>query len=383
MSYDPFLSEPQAKGHLRNTLISFRRAPILGMHLSHLEWHSTESRKRPRPEPTHSSAQPDQSGTANARDNVPSLPADRNNQRSQPQPAQSSQQASNHQPSNSHAPSSSQKPLEILRVVEKPVIVEPSTIMGAPPIVDDRVRQLVHFILRHVTDANIEIEAKLGVLIEKDQDVRVISLVPVMCETPIREESNGDVRFVSDVGENMFKNVNERLNTRVRETNGQTEGRITYERKRETDVYYPGRVRQTRHQVNRSQNRDEYKVVRTQRKSRLGDLNVLCPGGVCDIRYSASREENCEVTQNTRQEYQREKDRISYKFEYVSVDITTVESVTNPGSVGERTHEVEVEIDSSTNLFEEARKYRDGDESSKLFDIATNVVHTVRVLLEL
>lgn len=302
------------------------------------------------------------------------------------------------------AMSSQNKPGENVRVIEKPVVYEPSSIMGNPPLVDDRVRHLVQFILQHVKEGNIEIEAKLGSLIEKDQSVRVIHLVPVICETPIRPESNSDVRFESDVGEELFGKINERLNGRVEETSNRPKqnklinpnlpphingGTVSYVRTQEADVYYPSRIRQTRrpsaaNAVSNPQQRPIYdQVVRTQRKTRLGDLNVLCPGSICDIRYSASREEDCKVPPTANPEMQRDKYRLSYKYEYVSVDITTVEMVTRGGKL-KTTHEVEVEVDpAAVNLFKEVTKYLQGDESSKLFDVATSLVQTVRVLLEM
>lgn len=367
--YDPFLDDKSTNDNGQSKLLSVKQPPILNFHLSKLEWKNNDSRKRPRSEPSQASGRiegrNDSRGSASAV-NVPTSVAQQN----APFRADQKHDASKRM--------TSEPPREVVRVVEKPVFYEPTTILGTPPLVDDRVRQLVHFILQHVTDNNIEVEAKLGLLIEREKADRVINLVPVMCETPINAESNADVRFVSDVGEDLFRRANRRLNARVEETSSQTEGRVNYIRTRELDVYYPRRIRQIKQRIADSR---EYKVLKSQMKTRLGDLNVLCPGRICDIRYSASREEDCDVP-NCEPEMQREKDRISYKYEFVSVDITTVEMLTRSGGV-ERTHEIEVEIDASTNLFMEVLKYRKNDESSKLFDIATSLVHTIRHLLEL
>lgn len=262
---------------------------------------------------------------------------------------------------------------EVERVVEKP---EPTTIMGERPLVDDRVRQLIGFILEHVNSANVEVEAKLGVLMEKEKGLRVIEVVPVLCETPIKSESNSDVRFVSDVGQALFCRLNERLNERVEKTSQLSEGSIRYVRTNELDVYYPGRIRAIKALRDGS-----YHFVKAQRKTRLGDLNVICPGRICDIRYSASAEEDC-IAPDANPELEREKERISYKFDCLSVDITSVNMAMRNGEA-ERTFEVEVEIDASANLFDEVTKYREEDNSSKLFEIAESFVNTVRLLLEI
>ncbi len=46
------------------------------------------------------------------------------------------------------------------------------------------------------------------------------------------------------------------------------------------------------------------------------------------------------------------------------------------------THEVEVEVEDPSELYEEACKYRHGDATSKLFDIAASLVNTVRLLCD-
>lgn len=370
MVYDPFQPKDCADGTARNTFFK-PRAEILTVPLANLEWATTGSRKRSRPEPSPSTSRQNTTATDN-------------NSSARHMPSS----ASNHHPatSSSHPVAkeeptrlaeSTPTPREVIRYIEKPVEMEPITITGGPNLVDDRVRQLVHFILLHVHSPDVEIEVKLGTLMERAQGVRVTELVPVLCETPIKEESNKDVRFISNVGGELFCRLNQKLNSRVEETAQQEQGTVRYVRARELDVYYPGRIRQTKSRPN---DHSSFKVVRTQKKERLGDMNVLCPGRVCDLRYSASSEVDCSVP-NSSPEMERDKDRISYKFEFLSIDITTVRMVRQGGV--EITYEVEVEIDSSTNLYEEVEKYRCGDDSSKLFDIAGSLVNTVRLLLEI
>lgn len=359
MSYDPFyVANPQdgdteAK---KRKLISVRRPPLFDVPLSKLEWNNGDlgHRKRGKPEP--------QLNASASRGDA-------------------SETRQNHMQQSTDM-SAGGSTREVIRVVEKIVHVEPTTIMGVPPLVDDRVRYVVNFILEHVNSPNVEVEAKLGTLIEKSQDVRAIELVPVLCETPIRSESNKDTRFQSDVGGEVFTRLNTRLNQRVESTAKQEQGRIQYLRTREMDVFWPGRVRETRVRRNAPDGTEQYETIRVQSKKRLGDLNVLCPNKIADIRYSASAEQDCNIPPNSTPQMHRIKDRISYKYEYLSIDITCVEMQDNASREPLITFEVEVEIDPTTDLFGEVLKYRHGDETSKLFDIAGSLVNTVRLLLE-
>lgn len=350
MPYDPFhlaTDQDDASESSSKKLVSVRRPPICDVKLIPLEWNANDSapRKRSRTDGVtnshRSSMRKERKITDDATDG---------------------------------------NAKEVVKVVEKVVNAEPVTIMGVAPLVDDRVRYVVNFILEHVNAPYVEVEAKLGTLIEKVQNVRAVDLVPVLCETPIRSESNKDTRFESDVGGEIFSKLNSRLNRRVEETAVQGQGSIRYLRTREMDVFWPGKIRETRELRKAADGTDMYETVRVQSKTRLGDLNVLCPGRTVDIRYSASAERDSTVPQNASPVLQRTKDRISYKFDYLSVDITCVEANTRANVT--TTFEVEVEIDSSADLYNEVQKFRRNDETSKLFEIAASMVNTARLLLE-
>lgn len=359
MPYDPFYVANPQDGDVevkKRKLISVRRPPLFDVPLTKLEWNNGDlgHRKRAKPE-SHLNASASR--------------------------GEASESWQNHM-TQSTGKSAGGTTRDVVRVVEKIVHVEPTTIMGVPPLVDDRVRYVVNFILEHVNSPNVEVEAKLGTLIEKSHGVRAIELVPVLCETPIRSESNKDTRFQSDVGGEVFTRLNSRLNQRVESTSEQEQGRIHYLRTREMDVFWPGRVRETKVRRNAPDGSEQYETIRVQSKKRLGDLNVLCPNKIADIRYSASMEQDCNIPPNSTPQMQRIKDRISYKYEYLSIDITCVEMQNNSSLEPSTTFEVEVEIDPTTDLFGEVLKYRHGDETSKLFDIAGSLVNTVRLLLE-
>lgn len=352
MVYDPFGStseDPRQQASQR--LVAFRRPPICDVQLTSLEWGSFETRKRVRIEPNRENGQSHAPG--------------------QPKPPPKSAQAK-----------AEPQPLEPA-VVEKIVYAEPTTILGIPPVVDDRIRYIVNFILEHVNSPNVEIEVKLGLLIAKEHNVRATQVVPVTCETAINQQSNQETRFESNVGEQMFFNLNNRLNQRVEQTERETKNKVSFTRSRHLDVYYQGNIREVKEIRKRADGSEYYQTIHVQSKTRLGDLNVLCPIAHLDMRYSASREEPAEIQPNMVPTRQRLKDRISYRYEYLSIDITCVNMETIGGKSGSlRTYEVEIEIDSSARLYEEVKKYQQGDDSSKLFDIATCLVNTVRILLE-
>lgn len=273
-------------------------------------------------------------------------------------------------------------PKEAKQIIVEKIYAEPMTIMGVPPLADDRVRYVVNFMLEHVNSPNVEVEAKLGALIEKYQTTRAVDLVPVLCETPLKKESNADTRFHSDVSNEVFRILNEELNKRVEATAEQDIGRVQYLRTREIDVFWPDRIRETKIRRVDGAQREHEETVRVQAKRRLSDLNILCPGSVLDVRYSASLEEDAKVPPNAVPLRRRFKDRISYKFEYLSVDITAVEMQEGHHQEVTTTYEVEVEVDQTADLYREVCKYRTGDATSKLFDIAASLVNTVRLLVD-
>lgn len=349
MPYDPFYvaASPADDAVVKTAkLVSVRRPPICSVPLSKLEWGT-----------------PDVSHRKRRIDNQP-------------------QQGANEAHRANHGVPQENDVRQVVRVVEKVVPIEPITIMGIPPLVDDRVRYVVNFILEHVNSPNVEIEAKFGTLMGKSEQLRVINCVPVLCETPLCSESNKDTYFKSDVSADIFSMLNARLNARVEATADQAKSRVQYLRTREMDVYWPGRVRETKVRKQALDGSEHYETVRIQSKKRLGDLNILCPNRYADIRYSASREEDCSIPPDSKPQMRRIKDRISYKFECLSIDITCVEMQGSANADNANTFEVEVEIDPSADLYGEVLKYRRQDEASKLFDIAGSLVNTVRLLLE-
>eukprot|EP00178_Gracilaria_changii_P009535 TRINITY_DN2783_c0_g1_i1.p1 TRINITY_DN2783_c0_g1~~TRINITY_DN2783_c0_g1_i1.p1 ORF type:complete len:431 (+),score=66.15 TRINITY_DN2783_c0_g1_i1:137-1294(+) len=352
MVYDPFGSNADNKDNASTQrLVSMRRPPICDAQLSSLEWGVPDSRKRSRTEANFAQ--------------------DQNPIRSTPQSAQQTKSTEQSEKRDN------------IRYVEKIVYEEPTTILGVPPLVDDRIRHVVDFILKHVNSNEVEIEVKLGQLFEKENGLRATTVLPVKCETSMDPKTNQGTRFESNVGEKAFYTLNNTLNKRVELTERETKNKVHYTRTKHLDVHWPGKVRETKELRKSPDGSEYYQTIRVQSKTRLGDMNVICPLSLLDMRYSASLEKDAQIPPNSTPSRQRMKDRISYKYEYLSIDITcvTMESLAGQAE-GQRTFEVEVEIDSVANLFQEVTKYRRGDSTSKLFDIATCLVNTVRILQE-
>lgn len=146
MAYNPFAPADAGRlGSARRHTRPARWPPIFETKLSSLEWvkgdGSTRKRSRPESEPeaTRSHSRP-YSRTEQHRPEQNRA----HQHRSEPQKSATSRPASQHQSSDAVA------------------LPEVTTIMGFPPLADDRVRYLVNFMLEHVTAPDIEIEAKLG-----------------------------------------------------------------------------------------------------------------------------------------------------------------------------------------------------------------------------
>ena len=141
--------------------------------------------------------------------------------------------------------------------------------------------------------------------------------------------------------------------------------KIHYEHKRERDSFYElteagfqslppaarsviesqGTLKRTKVRVTRDQKtgRETTRIV----KCRLVDLDIYCPREAFDVRISINLEVGFqgELDDNTKAKFpDRVKDRLSYLHQAYQIDLT---QVTDGGSSGEKTHELEVEISSA------------------------------------
>jgi polynucleotide 5'-triphosphatase len=198
------------------------------------------------------------------------------------------------------------------------------------------------------TGVQIEIEAKLGQLM--DQDTRERVNFPILTETIVAERAR--TTFKSSMTEAQHKFMNDWLNKKVQETHptpGRVRVPIIYVHRRETDKFYelpdshistlPPAVQAALSQTKR---RDSVKVrVSTEQKTgkllgmiikaRVGDMNIYNPQYDMDCRisinlempYGGSLEELKAIATDARIP-DRNKDRLSYTQNHYQIDLTQV-----------------------------------------------------------
>ncbi|KAJ2847098.1 mRNA-capping enzyme subunit beta [Coemansia brasiliensis] len=228
-----------------------------------------------------------------------------------------------------------------------------ANIFGARPA-EDIVRVVADFLYTHMKERkNIEIEGKLGQFIDKRTGQRIS--LPVISEAVLSEDKN--MRFESNMTVQQHAMFNKLLNQRVDETRrADFKGsRIEYMHTREIDHFY--RINNTRIRVTRD--KESNRVLGVITKNKVADLNIYSPRTKLDIRITINEEHPLEMpdTESHKPILERHKDRLSYKQDIWSFDLTQVVSPeheigpVNPYATGPpktapavTTHELEVEV---------------------------------------
>jgi hypothetical protein len=174
----------------------------------------------------------------------------------------------------------------------------------------------------HIIDVHFEIEAKLGIIVDKRTSNRVH--LPCHSETVLLP---GDYRFESNMSMEQHSKYNQLLNSLA--------PKVQYRHTKLLDEFYHsdlGKVRKT--------SKDGV-VQDFILKKRLADLELAFPSHPLDCRISVSLECNLAKEMSIRERVGagRAKDRLSYYQMPFTVDLTQVKS----DSV--TTHELEIEID--------------------------------------
>ncbi|KAJ2338230.1 mRNA-capping enzyme subunit beta, partial [Coemansia sp. RSA 2618] len=235
---------------------------------------------------------------------------------------------------------------------QSPVRLE-QNLFGTRPV-EDIVRVVADFIYTHMKDRkNIEIEGKLGRLVDKRTGQRIS--LPVVSETALSDDKN--TRFESNMTVQQHAMFNKLLNQRVDETRRADfrGSRVEYRHTKEIDHFY--RMNGTRVRVTRDKETGEVLDVIT--KIKVADLNIFSPRTKLDIRITINEEQPMEMpdTEANKPILERHKDRLSYKQDLWSFDLTQVISPereagpVNPYATGPpkttpatTTHELEVEV---------------------------------------
>ncbi|KAJ2441001.1 mRNA-capping enzyme subunit beta, partial [Coemansia sp. RSA 2424] len=182
-------------------------------------------------------------------------------------------------------------------------------VFGTRPA-EDIVRVVADFMYTHLKDrTNIEIEGKLGRLVDKRSGLRIN--LPVLCETVYTDDKN--IRFESNMTQQQHAMFNKLLNQRVDETRRPEfrGSRIEYKHTKEIDHFY--RVEGTRVRVTTDKESGQVLAVIT--KTKIADLNIYSPRTKLDIRITINEEQPLERPDVDAHKpiMERHKDRLSYK----------------------------------------------------------------------
>ncbi|KAJ1727195.1 mRNA-capping enzyme subunit beta [Coemansia biformis] len=242
--------------------------------------------------------------------------------------------------------------LQIDTQPQSPMRME-QNLFGARPA-EDIVRVVADFVYTHTKDrANLEIEGKLGLLVDKKTGQRIS--LPVLSETVLADDRN--TRFESNMTQQQHAMFNKLLNQRVDEARRADfrGSRIMYKHTREVDHFYKVdgmRVRVTR-------NKETGEVLGVITKNKVADLNIYSPRTKLDIRITINEEHKLDMPDMEEHKpiLERHKDRLSYTQDIWSFDLTQVISPehevgpVNPYATGPpktapatTTHELELEV---------------------------------------
>lgn len=245
---------------------------------------------------------------------------------------------------------------------------------------DSIVKAVGEMIGRHLNNPNVEIEAKLGLLIDKDTKSRI--QLPILTEAIITQERH--IRFQSDMSQAQHQHFNQMLNSRVNETNieGYKGKKITYKHLYEKDSFYStknGKVR-----VTSDSRTDKIKEGGIVSKSRIETLDIFSPLNNLDFRISVNDE--IPVAEPSGDPiHTRIKDRLSYEHDLWRIDLTQVKTQAN-GSNGcenglSMSHELEIEVSNLEVLKNEYQLKQEGKPNQYLHFIHC-FLNNVRLLAQ-
>lgn len=207
---------------------------------------------------------------------------------------------------------------------------------------DDVTRVVSLFLRPFIGQENIEIEAKLGILVDKQTKQRVYWGVDTEA---VIQDSGGRTSFVSDMSEAQHQFFNSLFNARVQAQHPP----VTYSHKRHNDESFDvpgapeGKVRVTkevgsnavgfvvvgvdqlpRPTLANSNSPFSQKIVNCISKRRLAHLDIHVPESLVDYRISVNMEVPMPTPYGKYPSHVRQKDRISYQYDCFSLDLTQV-----------------------------------------------------------
>ncbi|KAL4946692.1 hypothetical protein BDV06DRAFT_182128 [Aspergillus oleicola] len=252
--------------------------------------------------------------------------------------------------------------------------------------------------------AIIEVEAKLGQIIDLDRRDRI--LLPIQSECVIdKENSRFRTSFESNMTQAQHRAMNNFLNEAVKhsmpQANNTTSTRIpiSYAHKKERDSFYevsPSDLPPIIRQNLNPRHKPKVRVTHDQRtgevlakivKCRVADLDVHSPRTCVDWRVSVNLEMSYDGdvsnlppadTGRGAGAGDRNKDRMSYRHLAYQVDLTQV-ARSEPSMKGEFDHELEVEV-SAAEIRRQGQMAMSGDSANQYEDLVKGLLDNIRVL---
>ncbi|KAI9023781.1 CYTH-like domain-containing protein [Phycomyces nitens] len=261
---------------------------------------------------------------------------------------------------------------------------EPSIFNIRP--VDDITRYIGDFLWEHCGQENVEIEAKMGVFVDRQTNRRLD--IGALTETVLNPNKHFSFKFESDMPLEQHKHFNQLLNDRTNKTQAKDYRgeRIAYKHTKETDRFFPSM--QSRNNIRVTTDQQTGRIVPNGiiEKKRIADLNVHSPSNALDYRISVNLEmprkslvlqlkSKCKKPE-TALSHERHKDRLSYTHGGFTFDLTQVKGA--PEKNEEMRHELEVEFVDAHLL---AEKKKEGNKNrSGYVQMVEMFVNNIRLL---
>ncbi|KAF9963624.1 mRNA-capping enzyme subunit beta, partial [Mortierella alpina] len=266
-------------------------------------------------------------------------------------------------------------------------------------VLDDVVRTIGDFLFEHCNNAHVEIEAKLGVLLDKSTGRRI--QMPVRNEVVLSSQgrSSNWYRFSSDMTLEQHAHFNAILNNRLVQLQRiePKERHERYEHTYEIDQFFSSAQGKTR--VTKDQKTNQVIPNGIVQKDRIADIDVFSPRNPFDFRVSVNIEVPVPSPQGVPQ-FERRKDRVSYRHNNFKIDLTQVKTANTPNAnppahnfsqmrpqpnsnALDVTHELEVEFVNPAELIREReiRISSGGKQPDRFMDIVGHFINNVRGLM--
>lgn len=241
----------------------------------------------------------------------------------------------------------------------------------------------------------LEIEAKLGRIVDRSTSQRIHDLFPIDSSV-LLHHGYDQIRFESNMTDEQHARFNRHLNGEVELRNPKhpdfdpARPKMTYLHTHLTDEIYPAittrdgmelKPRVTRNDRDKS-------VVEVISKESITHLHILCPRYPFDIRLSINLEHKVDLpADGQRPVHERRKDRLSYRLGTHQIDLTKVgdgsKSSSSSSSSGANGHggrgmsyELEVEMTDLENLKRQAELVQD-ERPNSFVDLVAGFMGTV------